>query len=315
MLQSCLQQARQLDAVALACASRNSSRRGSGYDIALHKRKQRRQRCKWTLQPGAWHHEAAVATVSAWSLLSFVPPVCFNQECQAAADRAFLIAILTPVTVAAAVIAYKLRPPPQELQASGRLFDDPATGTLFEAPSGVLPERDKNGELAFRPISYTPWPVAADYEGERVRIDLGPVGATEPRTVVFKKLLPQPSEIILAQLPRPLGIVFEYDERLKRVFVSEFVEGSNAEQRRRLVGLNTSLRSSTVMEGDVLRGVTCTNYVYPTKALFGAVPPEKHIVVYGADSQGWAAACAALKRGRAADGPVTLVLERMVGNN
>jgi hypothetical protein len=30
--------------------------------------------------------------------------------------------------------------------------------------------------------------------------------------------------------------------------------------------------------GDVLRGATCTNFVYPTKALFGAVPPERHVV-------------------------------------
>jgi hypothetical protein len=33
-----------------------------------------------------------------------------------------------------------------------------------------------------------------------------------------------------------------------------------------------------VTAGDVLRGVTCTNFVYPTKALFGAVPPERHVV-------------------------------------
>jgi hypothetical protein len=30
--------------------------------------------------------------------------------------------------------------------------------------------------------------------------------------------------------------------------------------------------------GDVLRGVTCTNFVYPTRALFGAVPPQRHVV-------------------------------------
>jgi hypothetical protein len=36
-----------------------------------------------------------------------------------------------------------------------------------------------------------------------------------------------------------------------------------------------------VTAGDVLRGVTCTNFVYPTKALFGAVPPERHVVSAG----------------------------------
>lgn len=28
----------------------------------------------------------------------------------------------------------------------------------------------------------------------------------------------------------------------------------------------------------MLRAATCTNFVYPTKALFGAVPPQRHIV-------------------------------------
>ncbi|GIL78528.1 hypothetical protein Vretifemale_7945 [Volvox reticuliferus] len=92
------------------------------------------------------------------------------QACQEATDRAFLIAMAVPLLVAAAAAAYVLRPPPADLTASGRIFEDPATGTRFEAPEGVTPERDKNGELAFRPISYTPWPVDQDYEGERVRI-------------------------------------------------------------------------------------------------------------------------------------------------
>jgi hypothetical protein len=34
----------------------------------------------------------------------------------------------------------------------------------------------------------------------------------------------------------------------------------------------------TIAAGDVLRAATCTNFVYPTRALFGAVPPERHIV-------------------------------------
>jgi hypothetical protein len=50
-----------------------------------------------------------------------------------------------------------------------------------------------------------------------------------------------------------------------------------------------SAAAAAPLEGDVLRAVTCTNMVYPTKALFGAVPPERHIVLYGADKQKWAA--------------------------
>lgn len=30
--------------------------------------------------------------------------------------------------------------------------------------------------------------------------------------------------------------------------------------------------------GDVLRAITCTNFVYPANALIGVQPPERHIV-------------------------------------
>jgi hypothetical protein len=50
---------------------------------------------------------------------------------------------------------------------------------------------------------------------------------------------------------------------------------------------------------------------YPTRALFGAVAPERHIVVYGADRQSWNSVCGALHKGLARDGDVTLVLERV----
>lgn len=43
------------------------------------------------------------------------------------------------------------------------------------------------GDLAFRPVSYTPWPVEEDYEGERVRVRVGSIAARQPRTFVFSK--------------------------------------------------------------------------------------------------------------------------------
>jgi hypothetical protein len=49
------------------------------------------------------------------------------------------------------------------------------------AAAAAVPERDKNGNLAFRAISYTPWPVPSDYEGERLRIDVGPIAARDAR--------------------------------------------------------------------------------------------------------------------------------------
>jgi hypothetical protein len=51
---------------------------------------------------------------------------------------------------------------------------------------------------------------------------------------VFEKLLPGPSQIVCVTLPRPLGVVFEFDERRKRASVAGFVEGSNAEQRQKV---------------------------------------------------------------------------------
>lgn len=193
------------------------------------------------------------------------------------------------------------------------MFEDETTGFVFQVPEdGTVPERDKNGNLAFRAISYTPWPVPTDYEGDRLRIDVGPIAAREARTFVFNRLLPQPSELVVVTLPRPMGVVFEYDERKKCAVVAGVVEGSPAEQRRKVAGLNRSLAKESVQDGDVLRGVTCTNFVYPTRALFGAVAPERHVVVYGADKQKWANVRSALRKGEPKDGPVTLVLERRV---
>lgn len=245
--------------------------------------------------------------------LAYVPPICFDADCAANADRAFLAALAVPLVAAAAIAAWVLRPPPRKLVESGRVFEDPDTGTMFEAPEGVAPEVDGRSLLAFKPVSYTPFPVEADAPGERVRVWIGKAGATEPRTFVVEKLLPRPSEIVAVTLPRPLGIVFSFDEAQRRAVVSGFVEGGNAEQRRKVARLNKDKAAEAALEGDVLRAVTCTCPVWPTKALFGVVAPERHIVLYGADqAKGWGAIRTALRRGESRDGPVTLVLERGV---
>lgn len=66
--------------------------------------------------------------------------------------------------------------------------------------------------------------------------------------------------------------------------------------------------------GDVLRGVTCTNFVYQTTALIGAKAPQRTIVMYGADRQSWSSVRGALRKGEAKDGAVTLVLERRIAS-
>lgn len=68
----------------------------------------------------------------------------------------------------------------------------------------------------------------------------------------------------------------------------------------------------TVQPGDVLRACTATNFVYPIKSLFGATPPVRTLVVYGADKQRWPKVISALRKGLVSDGEVHLVFERAV---
>lgn len=239
------------------------------------------------------------------------PPQCFDDQCQNSKDTAYIASLVLPVLafLGAGALAFRPKAP----SSDSAVFDDPKTGVVFEAPQGIEPARDQKGELAFRAVSYTPWPVDAGAGGEAIRINVGIVGATEPRTFLFDKILPQPSKLVVVRLPRPLGIIFEEDRRTNRAVVAELVPGSHAEQRQRRAALDPGLAATAPQEGDVLRACTATNIVYPTGALmFGAQTPERAIVTFGADQQTWPKVAAALKRGLVADGDVTLVLERRI---
>lgn len=243
-------------------------------------------------------------------LATALQPACFDEACGRARDTLLVVSLVLPVLALVAAVSYLLRPPPQESLDDGSVFADESTGTLFEAPGGATPERDRKGELAFRAVSYTPWPVEEGFEGERLRLDVGVVGERQPRTFVFSKVLPEPSQLVMVTLERPLGIVFEEDARKKRAVVAGFAPGGHAEQVMRRAKVNPSLAASAALEGDVLRACTATCIVYPTRELFGLKPPKRAVVVYGADGQRWPQIITALKKGLFADGPVTLVLER-----
>lgn len=86
----------------------------------------------------------SIAPLAAAAVYAFVTPVCFTPECAAEANTAFAAAIAIPLFAGLALGAYVLRPPPKQLLDSGRLFEDPKTGTIFEAPAGASPELDKN---------------------------------------------------------------------------------------------------------------------------------------------------------------------------
>ncbi|KAL6761927.1 hypothetical protein V8C86DRAFT_2526243 [Haematococcus lacustris] len=250
---------------------------------------------------------------AAWT--SLTSAVCFNEVCQANADRAFLLAVSVPVLVALGAVGYALRPLPKEELKEGKLFQDPDTGAVFQGSGGTLPERNQRGELAFRPLAYTPWPVEEGAPGERLRVPVGQVRRRQPRTFVFQKLLGPGSQVLQVSLPRPLGLVCEYDEGRKRTRIVDLVEGSYADQRRKMASMNRQLASNAVLPGDILRAVTATNFVYPTKALFGAVPPERHVVLFGADGQRWSVVRGALGKGIVADGDVTVIVERASENS
>ena len=57
----------------------------------------------------------------------------------------------------------------------------------------MAPERDRRGELAFKAVGFTPWPVEEGAPGERLRVAVGPVGTPEApglqlRSFIFEKV-------------------------------------------------------------------------------------------------------------------------------
>jgi hypothetical protein len=194
--------------------------------------------------------------------------------------------------------------------------------------------------------------------GERVRVEVGPVGERKRTTFVLPLLCGAPSTLIAVTLPRPLGVVFVPDAA-GGVRVGSLVPGSVAGRAGAVARLSPD-GMATPRPGDVLRAVTATVFAFTPQC----APPGEHarpaththahplrrtrsktqqplsrahacpncchaprrtrraqllgdlkgtkrtVVLYGADGQAWQKSFAALTQGMAADGPVTLVLER-----
>ena len=249
---------------------------------------------------------------------------CFDDvACQTKADRDFLIAVGAIFAASVSGLAFFFfgnRPSPI------KSFQDPATGAIFEKPdSETEPERDRNGELVFKAISYTPWPVDQTLPGDRLRINVGPVTNVTKRTYVFAKLM-EDSDLITVVLDRPLGLILKEDTARTsaptqkggggstRIVVDDIIPGSNAERLFKAGKLSPEAALACAMPGDVLRGFTCTTFVYEgfaaTTLGAGSKPPTRTLTVFGADNQSWGNVMGAMKRGVVADGPVTLILER-----
>lgn len=245
------------------------------------------------------------------SFLAFVPPVstCFDQECQASKDTFFILSIAIPLLVFGSFTAYLIG---RRRDGIVSLDSNEYTGTSkyeVDAEEQSLVARDAKGEIAYRAVRYTPWLTEQGPDDECIRINVGPVGRTLPKSYLFDKILREPSQLVTVTLPKPLGIIFEEDPRLKRVFVAEFVPDSEAESQSKRAALDPSISNKVPAVGDVLRALTTTVVTYKEGALI-AQGPEREIVVFGADGQKFSDVAAAMKRSYVSDGPVTLVLER-----
>lgn len=247
---------------------------------------------------------------------AFMPPIstCFSDDCQRSKDVLFVLSLVIPVSafglISYLVLFQKHKHSLSTVSSEARIEGNKVSAS-YEVDSDVqdLVGRDDRGEIAYRAVGYTPWLTMREPEDECIRFFVGKVGSKlVPQSYLFSKMF-SPSQLVVVRLARPLGVVFEEDKKLNAAVVAEIVEGSNAKRLADRAKLGESIDSIQV--GDILRALTTTNVVFKSGALFfGAQRPERTIVVYSAAGQTWPRTAAALKRGLAADGEVTLLLER-----
>jgi hypothetical protein len=96
--------------------------------------------------------------------------------------------------------------------------------------------------------------------GERVRVEVGPVGERKRTTFVLPLLCAPPSTLISVTLPRPLGVVFVPDAA-GGVRVGSLVPGSVAGRAGAVARLSPD-GAATPRPGDVLRAVTATVFAF-----------------------------------------------------
>lgn len=118
------------------------------------------------------------------------------------------------------------------------------------APPPDAPTLDAKGDPAFCVAGWTPAPAPEGGAGTRLRIPVGRVGAREPRSFLFDRLLPT-SRLLAVALPRPLGVTFAEDKRSGRVIVDALVEQGAAARRAAAAALNPILADTVLAPGDV----------------------------------------------------------------
>ena len=112
-----------------------------------------------------------------------------------------------------------------------------------------------------------------------------------------------------------MGPPFEEDPAGTAV-IGDVVEGSAASRRNAVAKLRGTEATDAVLPGDVPRACTAINFVYGPGGLAGVAPPQRTVVLFGADGAAGAAQVdhkvllGPMKRNAVSDGPVTLVFER-----
>lgn len=107
-----------------------------------------------------------------------------------------------------------------------------------------------------------------------------------------------------------MGPPFEEDPAAGTAVVGDVVEGSAASRRNAVAKLRGTEATDAVLPGGVPRACTAINFVYGPGGLAGVAPPQRTVVLFGADGEAWPKVLGALKRNAVSDGPVTLVFER-----
>ncbi|GHP08677.1 hypothetical protein PPROV_000741400 [Pycnococcus provasolii] len=150
---------------------------------------------------------------------------------------------------------------------------------------------------------------AAHDENDTIKVDVGPVGKVKSRQ--FKVTPRFDGKLVTVVMERPLGAVFAEDDDAN-VRCVELVDDSQASRAAAVAKLNG--KSDFIAVGDVLRAMTATVVSVPRTAgaqLLGNLDGTTRVVIlYGADNQPVDKTLQALRQGKVADGPMTLILER-----
>ena len=255
-----------------------------------------------------------VVSVSPWQQAT--TGLCFDPVCEAARSQIFVLSVALPVVLATAVLVLawqKVQVKKVEkverrntARAKSREGGDQTKSDsgVAEGKEGGEEDYDNRGFLVKKLDGFSTFTVPAGAPGTRLKIDVGPVGQTVPRTFFFDH--EETSVVFKCVLDRPVGISFS--ERGEIVSIDE---NTDAWRQASVERLNQGGRViSAPQVGDMLRATSSINFFYSSQAIFGLKPPKRTVVMFGCDTRSWNEINAAFCRSTQSDGDLILVLER-----